>query len=184
MLRKTLFVTALTLAATGLGIGAAMAAPATTLPAPDLGIIYPSPSQSQTLPPVGSPGVTVVGLANCPSFLFADPQPVGFEFQSGNAVLYRISDGTPNGGNAEGIATLVDGSTLTAYAGQTHLWFGTNINPNNNGTTNQQAYFGETISFHGAAPDGSSITITANPGGNTSASGNQNGWGVLKVTCT
>lgn len=161
----------------GFSASAAYAAPAMTVPAANLGPIYPSPLPSGSLPSAG-PGVTIVG--NCPGFLFTDP--VGVSFNSGNAVFYRIPNGDPrlaNGGNIEGNATLLDGSIPTSYSGHAHLWFGQNINP----TGNQQAYFGETISIQVAGPDGS-ITITANPGGNFSASGNSNGWGVLKVTCS
>jgi len=82
------------------------------------------------------------------------------------AYLFGTPDDNPN-------------PTITPYTGKTHLWFGSNTNANGH------MYFGETISFHGTTPDGShSITITANPGFNVSVSGNQNGWGVLKVTCS
>ena len=181
----------------GLFGSAAFGAPAVHPPVSELGIIYPSPDPTGALPP-GGPGVTVVGT--CPAFLLGG-NAIGFLFQSGNATLYRIPPGSPpgtsNGGNVEGIADLVYAApgipptqttpgvppsqtvfTDSGYQGHSHLWFGTNSNANG------QSYFGETISFSGTAPDGSTISITANPGSNTSASGNMNGWGKLKVTCT
>ena len=66
------------------------------------------------------------------------------------------------------------------WTGHTHLWFGDNLNP----TGNRQAYFGKTGSFQGSAADGTSLKIMANPGGNTSASGNFNEWGQVSVTCS
>jgi hypothetical protein len=184
----------------GLTGSSAFAAPAVHPPsASDLPIIYPSPDPTGALPPAGTPGVKVVG--SCPAFLLGG-NAIGFLFQSGNAVLYRIPPGAPpgvsNGANVEGISDLVYAApgtppsqanpngippsqtvfTDSGYQGQTHLWFGTSSNANG------QSTFGETISFHGSASDGSSITITANPGSTTSASGHTNGWGQLKVTCT
>jgi hypothetical protein len=88
------------------------------------------------------------------------------------------------GANAEGDAILVDGTTNTAYSGHAHLWFGQNTNPNFSPTGNQQQVFAETIMFKGFTPDGHSISINANPGGTTSASGNMNGWGQLNLDCS
>jgi hypothetical protein len=171
-------------AGAGLWASSASGAPAVTFPAQTLPIIYPSPSPDGTLPPADSGIAKISGLADCPAFLFGDPQgAVGFKFLSGNAVANRIPDGNPADAlndNAEGIAVLVDNSTLTGYVGQTHLWLGINLNP----TGNSQMKFGETIAFHGTAPDGSTVSITANPGSTTSASGNTNGWGQLHVICT
>ena len=187
--------------AIGLSGSAAFGAAAQHVPVGDLGPIYPSPDPTGVLPPAGSPFVTVVG--SCPDFLFptdAGAYAIGFVFQSGNDVLYRIPPGAPPGvsygGNVEGISDLVYATpgqppsqdnpngvppsdpVDSGYQGQTHLWFGTNFNANG------QSYFGETISFQGTAPDGSTISLFGNPGSNTSASGNTNGWGKLKVTCT
>lgn len=187
--------------AIGLPGSAAFGAAAQHAPIGDLPVIYPSPDPTGPLPPADSPGVTVVG--SCPAFLFptdASAYAIGFLFQSGNDVFYRIPPGAPPGvsygGNVEGIADLVHATpglppseqnpngvppsnpVDTGYKGHAHLWFGTNFNANG------QSYFGETVSFQGTAPDGSTISLTANPGSNTSASGNTNGWGKLKVTCT
>lgn len=127
--------------------------------------------------PTGIQGVKVVG---CPSDspLFTDD--IGMVFQDGNAVTYR--DG--NGDNAEGDALLVDNTTGNAlYEGKAHAWFGQNTNPNSD-KGNQQTWTAQTISYHGSAPDGSSVTISASFGGGTSASGNESGWLHLKVTCS
>jgi len=169
---------AVVLLAVGLSGPAAVAAPAQTMPAATMPPIYPSPLPNGAIPESG-PGVKIVG--NCPAWLFSDP--IGFQFTSGNAVLYRIPPGAPpgvsNGANAEGQATLMDGANPTTYSGHTHLWFGQNSNP----TGKAQGYFGETISFNGSGPGGS-ISITANPGFSSSASGNLNQWGQVKVTCS
>jgi hypothetical protein len=185
--------------ALGLSGSAAFGAAAVHPPVSALPIIYPSPDPTGELPPLGSPGLTVVGT--CPGFLFGG-NAIGFLIQSGNDVLYRIPAGSPpgvsNGGNVEGISDLVYAApgtppspgnpagvppsqtvfTDSGYQGHTHLWFGMNSNANGH------SYFWETISFNGTAPDGSSISITANPGSNTSVSGHTNGWGKVKVTCT
>lgn len=181
----------------------------------DLGVIYPSPNVTGQLPPMGAPSVTVVGtcpdflFGTDPTDPLGGQYAIGFAPQSGSAVEYRIPPGAPpgvsNGANFEGIADLVyadpglapssenpngvppAGTNLTdsGYTGHTHLWFGSNTNPNFNPPNgNLQQYFGETISFQGTAPNGATITITANPGFNSSASGHMNGWGKLKVTCT
>ena len=181
--------------AIALSAPAAYGAPAVHPPATDLPVIYPSPDPTGELPPPGSPGLTVTG--NCPSYLFGNA--VGFEFQGGNAVFYRIPPGQPpgnsNGGNVEGTADLMiatpgvppsesnqgtppSNPVDSGYSGHTHLWFGTNSNANG------QSYFGETISFQGTAPNGATIKLTANPGSNTSVSGNTNDWGKLDITCT
>jgi len=176
----------------GTWTGVASATAAYHVPPQDLPPIYPAEGQTPNgALPASGPGVTVVG--NCPAYLFGTPDgtnatdAVGFAFDSGNAHFYRLTTpGDPTtgqGANAEGTATLVIGDnpnpTITPYTGKTHLWFGSNTNANGH------MYFGETISYHGTTPDGShSITFTSNPGFNVSVSGNQNGWGVLKVTCS
>jgi hypothetical protein len=148
-------------------------------------VIYPAPDQTGQLPPPGTPGTKID--ASCPSWLFQSA--VGFKFTSGSAVLYRIPPGAPpgvsNGGNAQGNAMLMLGTsasdqnpTFSGYQGKAHLWFGQNSNANG------QSYFGETIAFDGTATDGTSISIHGNPGSNTSASGNTNGWGQLTVRCS
>lgn len=174
--------------------GAASASPASNFPAQYVPPIFPAEGLTPdgALPASGQ-GVTVVGIGNCPTNLFGTPDgtnatdAVGFVFQSGKAVFYQMTTpgdpSTANGANIQGIATLIVGDNpdpmVSLYSGQTHLWFGTNSNANG------QSYFGETISFHGVTPNGShSITITANPGFNVSASGHQSGWGVLKITCS
>lgn len=205
---KTLVALASTGALVGMGAvalpeTAAFGAAAVHAPVTDLPIIYPSPNPTGALPSPGSPFLTVVGT--CPDFLFGPDgtlgqYAIGFAFVSGTDTFYRIpagsSPGAANGGNIEGIADLVyadpgipdmsdpadsvppSNPQNSSYVGQAHVWFGSNSNANG------QSYFGETISFHGTTPDGSTITITANPGANTSASGNMNNWGKLKVTCS
>jgi hypothetical protein len=118
--------------------------------------------------------------------LFTDP--AGFTFSSGNAVLYRPDNsgipglfGLPpfDGGNVEGTATMSDvaDNTQPSYTGHAHFWYGLNYNANG------QFYFGETIMFNGTGPAGS-LSLNANPGFNNSATGHQNGWGQLTVTCS
>lgn len=179
--------TACVAAVCGVIAGGAFAAAATTTK--DASLLGPIPPFTDNV--TGKPisiaqqaveGVPYVTKGNCPAWVINDP--LVFTFTSGNAVLYRPSAMGPQGGNAEGQAELWDivGSALvdTGYGGHTHLWFGSNINP----TGNLQQYFGETGSFQGSAADGTSITITANPGFAQSASGHQNGWGKVSVTCT
>ena len=169
----------------GFAATAASGAAAQHVAADKIGVIYPAPNNTGLLPPPGSPG-TKIG-ANCPAFLFDNA--IGFSFNTGSAVFYRIPAGAPpsmsNGGNVEGNATLELGTspsdqnpTSSGYSGKAHLWFGDNSNANGH------SYFGETISFHGTATDGTSISITANPGFNTSASGHTNGWGQLTIRCS
>lgn len=156
---------------------AALTVPASTFPA----IPLITDSNGNPIPLPSSGGAEIVG--NCPAFLFSDP--VGFQFTSGNAVIYRIVSLNPlniNGGNAEGNADLVDLTTglPSGYQGHTHFWFGQNINP----TGNSQFYIGDTLTFQGTGPGNSSITITGSGGGTISASGHGSGWGHLKVTCS
>jgi hypothetical protein len=167
---KSVGACALACGAMGVAASAASAAAATTGSAAgaafDLGPI-----------PAGQQGVTVVG--NCPANLYTDD--IGLMFTDGNFVVYRGG----NGANAEGDAWLVDNTTQTGlYEGQTHVWFGQNINPNYSPTGNQQNWFAQTVTFHGSASDGSSITISASFGGGTSASGHESGWTHVKVTCS
>jgi hypothetical protein len=154
----------------GVAASAASAAAATTGPADGLALdLGPLPA--------GQQGVTIVG--DCPSYLYTDD--IGLMFADGNFVSYR--DG--NGANAEGDAWLVDNTTDTGlYEGQTHIWFGQNINPNYSPTGNQQTWFAETLTFHGSASDGSSITLSASFGGGLSASGSESDWTHVKVTCS
>jgi hypothetical protein len=163
----------------------------------DLPVIYPAPDATGELPPADSGILTISG--DCPSYLF--DSAVGFAFQSGNAVFYRIPPGQPpsnsNGGNVEGTADLIiatpgvppspenpagtppSNPVDSLYQGHAHLWFGQNFNANGH------SYFGETVMFQGTAPNGATIKITANPGSNTSAGpGNMSGWGKVFVTCT
>ena len=143
----------------------------------------------------GPKGITV--SPGCPSWVSDDS--LGVEFQSGNSVSYRIdpTTGMPNGGNAEGQATLVEitydpttgnpvpGLAPITYTGHAHVWFGDNTNPNYNPEGgNQQTWSAETLSFNGAGSDDSSLSISLSGGGGTSASGNQSGWLHLKVTCS
>jgi hypothetical protein len=178
MMRVVLRGAALSVAPAAASFGASagpVSAAATTMPADQLGPIYPSPLPSSALPSSG-PGVTIVG--NCPAFPFTDP--VGFQFTSGSAVFFgSATNPKTNGRSIEGTATLLDDSNPTTYSGHTTLWFGQNTNP----TGNLQQHFGETISFSGSGPDGS-IIITAYLGATTSASGNESGRGRLKVTCS
>jgi hypothetical protein len=161
---------ALACGAMGVAASAASAAAATTGSAAgvaiDLGPI-----------PVGQQGVTVVG--NCPANLYTDD--IGLMFTDGNFVTSRGG----NNANAEGDAVLMDNTSDTGlYTGKAHAWFGQNTNPNYSPTGNQQTWFAETVSYHGSAPDGSSITISASFGGGTSASGHESGWTHVKVTCS
>lgn len=160
---------------------AAFAAAATTLPASSLGTITPG---GGPLPPPGTPGTKI--SATCPSWLFADQ--AGLTFSSGNAVLYQPDNsGVPglfglppfDGGNVQGNATMSDvvDSTQPSYVGQGHLWYGLTYNANG------QFYFGETLMFKGTGPAGS-ISLNANPGFVTSASGHSSGWGHLTLTCS
>ena len=146
------------------------------------------PIEVGPLPPPGTPGLpgNVKISATCPSSLFGDPN-VGFTYTDGNAHLYgdavtgTIGVGT-GGANAEGDAVLsVDGVPIAT--GFLHAWVGFNTNPNAPG--NPQYVIAETIAFTGTVTStGQSISINANPGGTTSASGHQNGWGQLNVNCS
>jgi len=176
--RRLVSLVAATALASSVGIGlagTASAAPAVPVPIQDLPPIH--------LGVVSGPGVNFD--TNCltnPEQAFLGTDPVALDFTSGSAVLYRIADAIPplpaGGGNIVGVATLLDNGAPSPYSGEAHVWFGTNTNDNGH------LYRGETVSFHGAALDGSTVTITANPGGNTSASGNESGWFHEKVTCT
>jgi len=169
--------------------GGTIHAPAQFLPA-----IFPAEGLTPdgALPPGGGGNFKITG--NCPSYLFIGSgtnatDAVGFAFVDGNGHFYQVTvPGDPtsaNGANVEGTATLVigdntnPGPTVEPYTGHTHLWFGTNSNANG------QMMFAQTIAFHGVAPDGSSITIEANPGSTTAAHNNHsNGWGELTITCS
>lgn len=74
---------------------------------------------------------------------------------------------------------LVDPATGdTGYVGPAHVWLGQGANANG------QFYAGETASFTGTAPDGSTISFTANPGEIQSAHGNHDGgWGQQNLSC-
>lgn len=173
--------------ALGLGASAAFGSAAQTAPAQYVPVINFPDSANDVGASVG---------ADCPSWVGSDI--LGLKFTSGNAVEYRIDpiSGQPNGGNAEGQAYLegvvLDPGTGAVtdtyalpgwYSGHTHVWFGTNTNPNF-GPTNDQNWFGETVSFNGTSADGSTISISASFGGGTSASGNTSDWLHVKVQCT
>ena len=166
----------------GASAAGAFAAAGTTVPASSLGTIGlgagPLPS--------GGSGVKISGT--CPEWLFRDP--AGFTFTSGHGVLYQPdSSGIPgslglppfDGANVEGNATLsdvVDGMQVS-YTGQAHLWYGLSYSP----VGNQQFYFGQTVMFKGTGPAGS-LSLNANPGFVTSASGHQSSWGQLNLSCS
>ena len=124
------------------------------------------------------PNITVTG--DCPSFLFS--AGLGFYFTDGSAHINRginTVNGLPNNINAQGDAYLIEGGTQTTYWGQTHAWFGQNVNPNG------RQWQGSTTSFSGTAADGSTITFSTNPGGSFNpTTGTGNGWGQETVTCT
>jgi hypothetical protein len=124
----------------------------------------------------GGPNITITG--DCPSFLFS--AALGFDFLSANAHVNRIDPVTgPNNANAAGTAVLLADGAPTAYTGQAHAWFGTNVNPNG------RQWFGSTISFSGTAADGSTVSFSTNPGGSINpTTGKGNGWGQVTVTCT
>jgi hypothetical protein len=170
----------------GLTTSAAFGAKAVKVPIANVPIIVPSPDGSP-LPSSGQGVQIAPDCLNLPEFGFLFTDVIGLQFDAGHAHIYRVdSQGNPGGANVEGNATLVDVTTgyQTQWSGMTHYWFGQNTNPNFSLTGNMQQYFGETVSFSGSASDGSTISITANPGGVTSASGHSSGWGHLKVTCT
>ncbi len=141
---KSVCACALACGAMGVAASAASAAAATTGSAAGLPVdLGPLPAAQK--------GVTIVG--DCPSYLYTDD--IGLLFVDGNFVSSRGG----NNANAEGDAWLVDNTTETGlYEGKAHVWFGQNINPNYSPTGNQQQWFAQTISFHGSAPDGTSIT--------------------------
>jgi hypothetical protein len=163
----------------------AFAAPAQTMPAADLTAYLGLPVPVFAAPfvePGTFPNVKVTGNCSAAPWLFTDT--VGLDFQSGNAVVYRGQSGDvfpflPGGLNAEGVATLDDFTTgmPTGFVGRTHAWLGQNANANG------QFYAGETVTFSGTAPDGSTISFTANPGEIHSAAGHQGGWGEQNLSC-
>ena len=126
-------------------------------------------------------------------WLFTDP--LALNFTSGNAVVYKPNGGTPiapsfpGGLNAVGTATLVDlanpdqsnppdfATPIGPFSGKTHVWIGQNANANG------QQVGAETVSFTMTAPDGSTISLSTNPGFTTSASGHQSGWGQENLSC-
>ena len=145
----------------------------------------------------GEPGLmfpahNVKVSGNCVSaapWLFSDQ--LGLNFISGNAHVYRVNGNTPlapgfpGGLNAEGVAQLVDFNSGPpflppdgrTYTGPTHVWLG------QNGNANGQVVGAETVSFSLTAPDGSTISLSTNPGTITSASGHQSGWGQENLSC-
>jgi hypothetical protein len=143
---------------------------------------------SPFVPPGTFPNVKVSGNCDDPSVSWLFTDIVGLDFQSGNAVVYQGPSGPvipflPGGLNAVGVATLdtLDPATFTAtptdYVGRAHIWFGQNANANG------QSVIAETVTFTGTAPDGSTISFNTNPGGTTSASGHQSGWGQQNLSC-
>jgi len=191
---KSVGACALACGAMGVAASAASAGQAQTAPA--TGLVVPFGSSLTTLEAqTGGQGVTV--SPGCPSWVSDDS--LGIEFQSGNSVAYRIdpTTGIPNGGNAEGQATLVQivgydqyGNPITAATpvtdtGHAHVWFGYNTNPNYNPEGgNRQTWSAETLSFNASGSDGSSLNVSVSFGGGSSASGNQSGWLHVKVTCS
>jgi hypothetical protein len=149
-------------------------------------LIYPGEPGLQFTPN----NVKVSG--NCVSaapWLFTDQ--LGFNFVSGNAHVYQVGGGTslaptfPGGANATGVAQLVDFNSGPPflppdgreYTGPAHVWLGQNANANG------QLVGAETVSVSLTAPDGSTISLSANPGTITSASGHQSGWGQENLSC-
>jgi hypothetical protein len=153
------------------------------IPAPALGPFGVGP----LAPPGG--GVNDKISTSCPSGLISAAENGGitFQFTDGNAHAYGdaalgnpIGVGT-GGANAEGDAILsADGITASGFL---HAWVGYKTNPN--APANPQYVMAQTIAFTGSiASTGQSISLNANPGGTTSASGNQNGWGQLTLDCS
>jgi hypothetical protein len=195
-------------AASLVGTAALAASPAGAVPGQQIGAANLSeylgvpglPLFAQLVYP-GEPGLpfpthNVKVSGNCVTaapWLFSDQ--LGFNFIGGNGHVYQLDGGTslaptfPGGANATGTAELVDfnnpdGSNppdfLTpgqTYTGRAHVWLG------QNGNAKGQLVGAETVTFSGTAPDGSTISIIANPGSTTSASGNQNGWGQENLSC-
>lgn len=147
---------------------------------------YPYPGififASPFAPAGASPNAKVSGnCATAAPWLFTDA--FALNFVSGNAVVYRGSSNDvfpilPGGLNAVGTADLIDLSTGdTGFVGPAHVWLGQNANAKG------QYYAGETVSFTGTAPGGSTISITANPGEIHSAGGHSGGWGQQNLSC-
>jgi hypothetical protein len=147
------------------------------------------------LPPEGTPGVTYV---NCPAVIENSFNAI--EFVDGNGHLYGpTAHPLTNGGNVEGNALWIgfagdptQGGPLPpvtyTYSGHGHAWFGQNNFPTNGGPPpgpNAQVT-ANTLMFHGpgVGDTSGSIDVQGSFGATTSASGNQNGWGHLKVTCS
>ena len=172
----------------GVIAGSAFAAAAKTLPAQDLGPVAPFTDQNGNPVPLVGSGTPIKVKGLCPTSVdWIAFDPIAFVFSSGNAVGYRPIPSPPPGafpfygGNVEGQANLVDLNTgPSEYWGHAHLWFGINPNP----TGNSQFYTGETVSFSSTAPDGTSISISGNPGFVISASGRPSGWGAVTITCS
>lgn len=167
------------------------AALATATGGPAAGFVFP-PQGGLTLPPPpppGSPRKGYVVVGSCPSFLFttdmSNPSLLSFEWTDGSLHFYGPQTGTSSGLNVQGDAMLLLAGQPTGYAGQTHIWTGGGVNPNNNGsgTGNQQNYFGATISTH-LTNGTNSIQVNGAFGGGNSASGNPTGWSETKVTCS
>jgi hypothetical protein len=148
-----------------------------------------------TPPPPGSQGVTWV---NCPASV--QTPFAAIEFVDGNGHVYGPSTHPlTNGANVEGNAYWLgfDGDPTVAgsnpnlvysFYGHGHVWFGQNNYPTAGGPapgSNAQVT-AQTIMFHGSGVGGSigTIDVQASFGATQSASGNQSGWGHLKVTCS
>jgi len=149
-------------------------------------LVYPGEPGLQFTPH----NVKVTG--NCVSaapWLFSDQ--LGVNFLSGNAHVYRVDGNTPlapgfpGGLNAVGTAQLVDFNSGPpflppdgrSYTGSAHVWLG------QNGNANGQVVGAESVSLSLTAPDGSTISLSTNPGTITSASGHQSGWGQENLSC-
>lgn len=134
--------------------------------------------------PAGAfPNAKVTG--NCPGWLFDSNNSFALGFLGGDAVFQRgfnFNDGFPNGGDVRGTAEFL-GSPVTGqiFMGNAHVWFGQNSNANG------QSYVGEVATFSGTATDGSTLSFTVNPGGNTPANakpGAGSGWGEQQLSCS
>jgi hypothetical protein len=156
------------------------------IPAPALGPFGVGPLEP------GGPGVNDTISASCPSGLVtaAEVGSIGFQFTDGNAHAYGdLALGKPigvgtGGANAEGDAILFVDGTPTA-AGFLHAWVGYNTNPNGPAPGSSQYVMAQTIAFTGSITStGQSVSLNANPGSATSASGNQNSWGELTLDCS
>ena len=147
--------------------------------------IFPPPPNPTFSQAGGFPNIKVSGNCDAVPGLFTDNFVLNFI--SGNAHVYRISNSPvvgflPGGLNATGTAQLIDVQTDNVlFVGPAHVWLGQNANANG------QYYAGETVSFSGTALNGSTISITVNPGEVHAASAPPgpptSGWGQQNLSC-